>query len=70
MYIDEYNITVIGSKYNREKDKHEKNVEKVKMHSVDGIQLREFANLLRDVNETHGCSDIVINVELKQHQYD
>ena len=70
MYIDAYSIKVTGSQYNRKSKKTDKNVKKVEVNSVDCLSLREFTHLLQEFKHTHDCTDVIINVELKQHQYE
>ena len=67
MYIDDYNIKVIGKNYKAKKEKIDTLVE---TKSTDGIRFKELGNLLDAMEDAHNCGcSISISVEMRQHEY-
>ncbi|WMM95672.1 hypothetical protein HTVC309P_gp6 [Pelagibacter phage HTVC309P] len=69
MYIDEYNIKVLGPKWDEKRKKDIDNVEKVNISSTDMIKTREFLTLLEEIKHSHEGCDVQIDVTIKQHVY-
>ena len=66
MYIDDYNIKVIGKNYKSKKEKIETVVE---TKSTEGIRFKELGNLLDAMEDAHNCGcNISISVEMRQHE--
>tara|TARA_Y100000591_G_C21331743_1_gene450566 strand:- start:208 stop:417 length:210 start_codon:yes stop_codon:yes gene_type:complete len=69
MYFDKTYVKVIGSKWNEKKKKHDKDII-VGTHTCnDGMSDKKFMSLLNELSDAHDANDIIITVELKQHQY-
>ena len=69
MYFDKTYVKVIGSKWNEKKKKHVKDII-VGTHTCnDGMSDKKFMSLLNELSDAHDANDIIITVELKQHQY-
>ena len=69
MYFDKTYVKVIGSKWNEKKKKHDKDMI-VGTHTCnDGMSDKKFMSLLNELSDAHDANDIIITVELKQHQY-
>lgn len=67
MYIDDYNIKVIGKNYKAKKEKIDTLVE---TKSTDGIRFKELGHLLDAMEDAHNCGcNISISVEMRQHEY-
>ena len=60
----------MGNYYDHAKNKEVKNVEKLNLKSIDGIQDKEFLRVLDQVKESHEGCDLSINVVINQHQYE
>lgn len=70
MYIDEYKVTVKGSKWNHKTQKQIKDVTKVEMESTDGINHKAFVALMDELKDTHEVCTIKVTVEMSQHEYE
>jgi hypothetical protein len=69
MYINEYEIATVGTKYDGNKEK--KNQVLTHVHSNDGIQLNELTRLIEAYDDTvhrHGSADVKITVTFNENQ--
>jgi hypothetical protein len=69
MYIDKYDVTVSGAKYNHKTKKSEKDIDLVHLASDEGLQAKAFMSLLDELKEAHNGCDVEVSVVIKQHQY-
>ncbi len=69
MYIDKYDVTVSGSKYNHKTKKADKDVDLVHLTSDEGLQAKAFMSLLDELKDAHDGCDVEVTVVMKQHQY-
>ena len=68
MYIDKYNIKVIGQEYDSKKDKYINDITKLSITSTDGLHHRKFLPFLEEIIEAHNGYEIQFDITIKQHQ--
>ena len=69
MYIEEYEIVSLGTKYIGKNHKEKKNQVVARMHSDDGIHSKEFLHLLENFDDSvhrHTGKTCKITVEFKE----
>ncbi len=69
MFIDKYDITVIGTKWNYKKEKHEGEHSKLRVSSEEGINHKKLIPLIEDIEEAHNGYEIEISVIIRQQKY-
>jgi|TARA_R100000030_G_scaffold99948_1_gene91932 hypothetical protein len=70
MYIDKYNIEVIGQEYNSKKEKYINDLTKVTLKSTDGMHYKKFIPMLDELFDAHEGCRLEFDVKIRQHQYD
>ena len=70
MYIDKYNIKIIGQQYNSKKEKYDNNLIKVTLNSTDGIHSKKFIPMLEELIDAHEGHELELDIKIKQHQYE
>ena len=66
MYIDKYNVEVVGQKYNQKKEKYDNNLVKLTLNSTEGMHIP----MLEELMEANDGCDLELNIKIKQHQYE
>tara|TARA_B100000902_G_C26991151_1_gene755104 strand:- start:553 stop:768 length:216 start_codon:yes stop_codon:yes gene_type:complete len=69
MYVDNYTIKTIGSKYNK-RGKEIKNSLLTETNSVEGINLKSLSRFLEEYHDNLicGCYDCEINITFKESE--
>ena len=70
MYIDKYNVAVIGQKYNQKKEKYDNNLTKLTLNSTEGMHHKKFIPMLEELMEANDGCDLELNIKIIQHQYE
>ena len=70
MYIDKYNITVSGDKYNSKTKKQDHDVDVVHVASDEPTKAKRLLNIIDSMMEAHEGCEIEIDVVIKQHRYE
>lgn len=70
MYIDKYNIKVIGQEYDDKKNKYINDITKLTVNSVDGLHHKKLIPILEEMIDSHNGSDVQFDITIKQHQYE
>ena len=69
IYIDSYNIKIEGED-NNSKNKKAPIVEKMSMSSKDGMNSKNFIDMVEAIADSHNANcEIDVQVTLKQHRY-
>ena len=69
IYIDSYNIKIEGED-NNSKNKKPPIVEKMSMSSKDGINSKNFIDMVEQIGDSHDANcEIDVQVTMKQHRY-
>mgnify|MGYP001190951967 CR=1 FL=1 len=70
MYIDKYNITVSGDKYNDKTKKNDHDVDVVNASSNEPVKIKSLLEIIDSMMEAHEGCQIEIDVKIKQHRYE
>lgn len=70
MFIDKYNIKVIGQEYNFKKEKYDNDLTKLTLNSNDGVDHKKFIAMLEELCDAHEGTHLELDITIKQHQYD
>ena len=70
MYIDKYNIEVIGQEYNHKKNKYINDITKLNLNSTEGMHHKKFIPMLDEIMEANEGCRLELNIKIKQHQYE
>ena len=69
IYIDKYNIKIEGED-NNSKNKKAPIVEKMSMSSKDGMNSKNFIDMVEAIADSHDANcEIDVQVTMKQHRY-
>ena len=69
IYIDKYNIKIEGED-NNSKNKKAPIVEKMSMSSKDGMNSKNFIDMVEQIGDSHDANcEIDVQVTMKQHRY-
>ena len=69
IYIDKYNIKIEGED-NNSKNKKAPIVEKMSMSSKDGMNSKNFIDMVEAIADRHDANcEIDVQVTMKQHRY-
>ena len=69
IYIDKYNIKIEGED-NNSKNKKAPIVEKMNMSSKDGMNSKNFIDMVEAIADSHDANcEIDVQVTMKQHRY-
>ena len=69
IYIDSYNIKIEGED-NNSKNKKAPIVEKMSMSSKDGMNSKNFIDMVEQIGDSHDANcEIDVQVTMKQHRY-
>ena len=69
IYIDSYNIKIEGED-NNSKNKKAPIVEKMSMSSKDGMNSKNFIDMVEAIADSHDANcEIDVQVTMKQHRY-
>ena len=69
MYIDKYNIKVIGQEYNHKKDKYINDITKATLTSNEGVHHKKFLPMLEEIMDAYEAQELEFDIKIKQHQY-
>ena len=69
MYINKYNIKVIGQEYNSKKEKYDNDLTKLTLNSTDGVHHKKFIAMLEELCDAHEGTHLELDIKIKQHQY-
>ena len=70
MFIDKYNIKVIGQEYNSKKDKYDNDLTKLTLNSNEGLNVKKFIPMLDEIMDANDGCHLELDITIKQHQYD
>lgn len=70
MYIDKYNIKVIGQEYDSKKEKYINDITKVNINSTEGLNHKKFFPMLEEIVDAHEGCDVQFDITIKQHEYE
>jgi len=69
MYIDKYNIKILGQEYDSKKDKYVNDLTKLTLNSTDGLHHKKFITMLEELYDAHEGQELELDIKIKQHQY-
>jgi|TARA_B100001939_G_C16944173_1_gene619507 hypothetical protein len=70
MYIDKYNIEIIGQEYNSKKEKYINDITKATLTSREGLHHKKFIPMLEEIIDANEGCQLELDIKIKQHQYD
>lgn len=70
MFIDKYNIEVIGQVYNSKKEKYDNDITKLTLNSTEGLNHKKFIPMLDEIMEANDGCHLELDIKIKQHQYE
>lgn len=70
MYIDKYNIEVIGQEYSDKKNKYINDITKLTLNSTEGMHHKKFIPMLDEIMEANEGCRLELDIKIKQHQYE
>ena len=70
MYIDKYNIEVIGQVYNSKKEKYDNDITKLTLNSNEGLNVKKFIPMLDEIMDANDGCHLELDIKIKQHQYE
>ena len=63
MFIDKYNIKVIGQEYNAKKEKYDNDLTKLTLSCTDGVHHKKFIAMLEDCEDVQ---EVYHNAEIQE----
>ena len=70
MYIDKYNITIVGQEYNYKKEKWINDITKATLTSREGLHHKKFIPMLDEIIDANEGCQLELDIKIKQHQHD
>jgi len=69
MYIDKYNITIIGQEYDSKKEKYINDITKATLTSREGLHHKKFIPMLDEIIDANEGCQLELDIKITQHQY-